>query len=38
MMMIVMKPTATQEEIQAVISRIEGVGARAHPTAARRSP
>ena len=31
-MMIVMKPTATEEEIQAVIDRIEGVGARAHPS------
>src|SRR3954447_22432302 len=31
-MMIVMKPTATQDEIQAVISRIEGVGAKAHPS------
>jgi 3-deoxy-7-phosphoheptulonate synthase len=29
-MMIVMKPSATEEEIQAVISRVEGVGARAH--------
>lgn len=31
-MMIVMKPTATQDEIQAVIARIEGVGAKAHPS------
>ena len=31
-MMIVMKPTATEEEIQAVIERIESVGARAHPS------
>jgi 3-deoxy-7-phosphoheptulonate synthase len=31
-MMIVMKPTATEEEIQAVIRRIEDVGARAHPS------
>ena len=31
-MMIVMKPTATEEEIQAVIDRIESVGARAHPS------
>ena len=31
-MMIVMKPTATEEEIQAVIDRIEAVGARAHPS------
>src|SRR3954471_15424348 len=31
-MMIVMKPTATSEEVQAVISRIEGVGAKAHPS------
>ena len=30
--MIVMKPTATEEEIQAVIDRIQGVGARAHPS------
>ena len=29
-MMIVMKPTATEEDIQAVIERIEGCGARAH--------
>jgi 3-deoxy-7-phosphoheptulonate synthase len=29
-MMIVMKPTATEEDIQAVIGRIEGCGARAH--------
>jgi 3-deoxy-7-phosphoheptulonate synthase len=31
-MMIVMKPTATTDEVQAVISRIEGVGAKAHPS------
>jgi 3-deoxy-7-phosphoheptulonate synthase len=31
-MMIVMKQTATDEEVQAVITRIEGVGARAHPS------
>jgi 3-deoxy-7-phosphoheptulonate synthase len=31
-MMIVMKPTATEEDIQAVIARIESVGARAHPS------
>jgi 3-deoxy-7-phosphoheptulonate synthase len=31
-MMIVMKPTATSEEVQAVISRIENVGAKAHPS------
>ena len=31
-MMIVMKSTATDEEIQAVIARVEGVGARAHPS------
>jgi 3-deoxy-7-phosphoheptulonate synthase len=31
-MMIVMKPEATEEEIQAVIDRIESVGARAHPS------
>jgi 3-deoxy-7-phosphoheptulonate synthase len=29
-MMIVMKPTATEEDIQAVVARVEGVGARAH--------
>jgi 3-deoxy-7-phosphoheptulonate synthase len=29
-MMIVMKPTATEDEIGAVIARVEGVGARAH--------
>ncbi len=29
-MMIVMKPTATDEELQAVIDRVQGVGARAH--------
>jgi 3-deoxy-7-phosphoheptulonate synthase len=31
-MMIVMKPTATDGEIQAVIDRIESCGARAHPS------
>src|SRR2546421_3538519 len=31
-MMIVMKPTATEEEVQAVIARVESVGARAHPS------
>jgi 3-deoxy-7-phosphoheptulonate synthase len=31
-MMIVMKPTATEDEIQAVIRRIESCGARAHPS------
>src|SRR5919199_4762965 len=31
-MMIVMKPTASEEDIQAVIDRIEAVGARAHPS------
>ena len=31
-MMIVMKATATEDEIQAVIDRIESVGARAHPS------
>jgi 3-deoxy-7-phosphoheptulonate synthase len=31
-MMIVMKPTATEAEVQAVIARIEAVGARAHPS------
>jgi 3-deoxy-7-phosphoheptulonate synthase len=31
-MMIVMKPTATEDEIQAVIERIESVGATAHPS------
>ena len=31
-MMIVMKPTASEEDIQAVIERIESVGARAHPS------
>ena len=31
-MMIVMKATATEDEIQAVISRIESCGARAHPS------
>jgi 3-deoxy-7-phosphoheptulonate synthase len=31
-MMIVMKQTASPEEIQAVIDRIESVGARAHPS------
>jgi 3-deoxy-7-phosphoheptulonate synthase len=31
-MMIVMKATATEDEIRAVIDRIESVGARAHPS------
>src|SRR3954452_18357396 len=31
-MMIVMKPTASEAEIQAVINRIESVGAKAHPS------
>jgi 3-deoxy-7-phosphoheptulonate synthase len=31
-MMIVMKPTATEDEVAAVIARIESVGARAHPS------
>ena len=31
-MMIVMKPTATEEDIQSVIDRIESCGARAHPS------
>src|SRR2546425_556136 len=31
-MMIVMKPSATEAEIQAVIDRIESVGAKAHPS------
>ena len=31
-MMIVMKQTATEDEIRAVIGRIESVGARAHPS------
>src|SRR3954449_9604753 len=31
-MMIVMKAAATEDEIQAVIDRIEGAGARAHPS------
>jgi 3-deoxy-7-phosphoheptulonate synthase len=31
-MMIVMKPTATDKEVQAVIERVESVGARAHPS------
>ena len=31
-MMIVMKSTATPEDVQAVIDRIESVGARAHPS------
>ncbi len=31
-MMIVMKQSATEDEIQAVIDRIEAVGARAHPS------
>jgi 3-deoxy-7-phosphoheptulonate synthase len=31
-MMIIMQPTATEDEIQAVIARIESCGARAHPS------
>src|SRR3979411_2956931 len=31
-MMIVMKPTATEDQVQAVIKRIESVGAQAHPS------
>jgi 3-deoxy-7-phosphoheptulonate synthase len=31
-MMIVMKPTATEKEVEAVIQRVESVGARAHPS------
>jgi 3-deoxy-7-phosphoheptulonate synthase len=31
-MMIVMKPTATEDDVAAVIDRIESVGARAHPS------
>src|SRR5437588_5288465 len=31
-MMIVMKPEATEEQIQAVSDRIRGAGARAHPS------
>src|SRR5215218_1721326 len=31
-MMIVMKPTATDEQVDAVIRRIEEAGARAHPS------
>src|SRR4029079_18848069 len=31
-MMIVMMPTATEAEIEAVIQRIESVGAHAHPS------
>src|SRR6478752_6512794 len=31
-MMIVMKPTASDDEVQAVIDRIESVGAHAHPS------
>jgi len=31
-MMIVMKPTATDQEVQAVIERVQSVGARAHPS------
>ena len=31
-MMIVMKPTATEEDILAVIDRIESCGAKAHPS------
>jgi 3-deoxy-7-phosphoheptulonate synthase len=31
-MMIVMKPTATEQEVASVIERVESVGARAHPS------
>ena len=31
-MMIVMKPTASDADVEAVIQRIESVGARAHPS------
>src|SRR6478735_545998 len=31
-MMIVMKPTASDADVEAVIERIESVGARAHPS------
>jgi 3-deoxy-7-phosphoheptulonate synthase len=31
-MMIVMKPTATEREVEAVIERVKSVGARAHPS------
>jgi 3-deoxy-7-phosphoheptulonate synthase len=31
-MMIVMKPTATENDIEAVIERIESIGAKAHPS------
>src|SRR3954465_13987639 len=31
-MMIVMKPTATEEDVQSVIARIESCGAKAHPS------
>ena len=31
-MMIVMKPTATEEDILSVIDRIESCGAKAHPS------
>src|SRR2546421_4744599 len=31
-MKIVMKPTATEQEVQAVIDRVESAGARAHPS------
>ena len=37
-MMIVMKPTATEDEVQAVIDRIESVARAPTPRAARRSP
>ena len=36
-MLIVMRPQATEDEIQAVIDRIESVGARRTPAAAPRS-
>ena len=37
-MMIVMKAGATEDQVQAVIDRIESCGARHTPRAARRSP
>ena len=36
-MMIVMKATATEEEVQAVIDRVRSVGARAHISPRRRA-
>ena len=34
-MMIVMKPTATEDEIAAVVARVESVGASAHVSQGR---